>query len=207
VHFGETKPTAKNGLGPSQEPTCGCRKRARRSAPCFRPVLYRELCNCSACRGYGNRIPTDHSCAPVLHRSGRDVGVRKQLRVEKRASILLNNRNLQETVQRERVNCQRPGHRAANSVCSLSPFGERVVRGLQNYRETLTPHPHLSQPKSDLSNFGRLKCRTRVNPSSVGEGADRVRRNRRHCRARPGNPLSSQDVFSKNDGPAGQARG
>src|SRR5262249_5420400 len=31
---------------------------------------------------------------------------------------------------------------AAGSICSLSPFGERVgVRGLQNYRETLTPHP------------------------------------------------------------------
>jgi hypothetical protein len=126
VHFGETKPTAKYGLGPSQEPTCGCRKRARRSAPCFRPVLYRELCNCSACRGYGNRIPTDHSCAPVLHRSGRRGGrVRKQLRVEKRASIFLINRNLQETAQWERVNCERSGHRAANSVCSLS-LGERV---------------------------------------------------------------------------------
>jgi hypothetical protein len=31
---------------------------------------------------------------------------------------------------------------ATISVRSLSPFGERVgVRGLQNYRETLTPHP------------------------------------------------------------------
>jgi two-component sensor histidine kinase len=31
---------------------------------------------------------------------------------------------------------------ATISVCSLSPFGERVgVRGIQNYRETLTPHP------------------------------------------------------------------
>src|SRR5262252_938746 len=48
-------------------------------------------------------------------------------------------------------------------------------------------HPHhltanavrsLSQPKSDLSDFGRFKCRTRVNPSSVGEGADRACRNR-----------------------------
>src|SRR6516225_2838109 len=27
----------------------------------------------------------------------------------------------------------------------------------------------LPQPKSDLSDFGQLKCRTRVNPSSVGE--------------------------------------
>jgi hypothetical protein len=31
---------------------------------------------------------------------------------------------------------------AANSVRSLSPFGERVgVRGLQNHRETIAPHP------------------------------------------------------------------
>jgi hypothetical protein len=194
-------------LGPSQEPTCGCRKRARRSAPCFRPVLYRELCNCSACRGYGNRIPTDHSCAPVLHRSGRDVGVRKQLRVEKRASILLNNRNLQETVQRERVNCQRPGHRAANSVCSLSPFGERVVRGLQNYRETLTPHPHLSQPKSDLSNFGRLKVPNSGKPEFGGRGC---RPSSPQPSSLPGSSRQSivfAKRFSKNDGPAGQARG
>src|SRR5262249_55069150 len=34
----------------------------------------------------------------------------------------------------------------------------------------------LSQPKSDISDFGRFKCRTRVNPSSVEEGAARVRR-------------------------------
>jgi hypothetical protein len=51
VHFGETKPTAECVLGRSEAPTCGCRKRALKSAPCFRPVLYRELCNCSACRG------------------------------------------------------------------------------------------------------------------------------------------------------------
>ena len=35
---------------PSEGLTRGCRKRARRSAPCFRPVLYRELYNCSAWR-------------------------------------------------------------------------------------------------------------------------------------------------------------
>jgi hypothetical protein len=40
-------------------------------------------------------------------------------------------------------------------VCSLSPFGERVgVRGIQNYREALTPHP---------------------TPLPMGEGADRAR--------------------------------
>ena len=35
----------------SKEPTCGCRKVAPRTAPCFRPVLYRELRNSSVC-GY-----------------------------------------------------------------------------------------------------------------------------------------------------------
>jgi hypothetical protein len=30
---------------PSEKPTCGCRKRPPTSAPCFRPVIYRELCN------------------------------------------------------------------------------------------------------------------------------------------------------------------
>jgi hypothetical protein len=59
-------------------------------------------------------------------------------------------------LQRERVNRQWAAHSAAHSVRSLSPFGERVgVRGLQNYRETLTPHP---------------------TPLPAGEGADRVRR-------------------------------
>jgi hypothetical protein len=105
----------------------------------------------------------DHSCAPVLHRSGRRGGrVRKQLRVEKRASIFLINRNLQETAQRERVNCQRPGHRAANSVCSLSPQG----RGCR---------PSSPQPSSL--------------PGSTRQSIVFAKR------------------FSKNDGPAGQARG
>jgi hypothetical protein len=35
---------------PSKGLTRGCRKWARREAPCFRPVLYRELCNYSAWR-------------------------------------------------------------------------------------------------------------------------------------------------------------
>src|SRR5690349_21456412 len=30
------------------EQTCGCRKRGLRRGPCFRPVIYRELCNSSA---------------------------------------------------------------------------------------------------------------------------------------------------------------
>src|SRR5215467_2872966 len=43
---------------------------------------------------------------------------------------------------------------ATVSVRSLSPFGERVgVRGIQDYRETLTPHP---------------------TPLPMGEGADRA---------------------------------
>ena len=43
---------------------------------------------------------------------------------------------------------------ATISVRSLSPFGERVgVRGSQNYREALTPHP---------------------TPLPMGEGADRA---------------------------------
>src|SRR5215470_13647882 len=33
---------------------------------------------------------------------------------------------------------------ATVSVRSLSPLGERVGGGLQNYRETLTPHPPLT---------------------------------------------------------------
>jgi len=150
------------------------------------------------------QIISARPCASVGTRCGR---VRKQLRVEKRASILLINRNLQETAQRERVNCQRPGHRAANSVCSLSPFGERVVRGLQNYRETLTPHPHLSQPKSDLSNFGRLKVPNSGKPEFGGRGC---RPSSPQPSSLPGSSRQSivfAKRFSKNDGPAGQARG
>jgi hypothetical protein len=72
------------------------------------------------------------------------------------------------------------------------------VRGVRIYRETLTPHPTPSPSRSRIyPTSADLKCRTRVNPSSVGEGADRVRRNRRHCRARPGNPSSSQNVFRR----------
>jgi hypothetical protein len=105
------------------------------------------------------QIISARPCASVGTRCGR---VRKQLRVEKRASILLINRNLQETAQRERVNCQRPGHRAANSVCSLSPQG----RGCR---------PSSPQPSSL--------------PGSTRQSIVFAKR------------------FSKNDGPAGQARG
>jgi hypothetical protein len=126
------------------------------------------------------QIISARPCASVGTRCGR---VRKQLRVEKRASILLNNRNLQETAQRERVNCQRPGHRAANSVCSLSP------------------------PKSDLSNFGRLKVPNSGKPEFGGGGG---RPSSPQPSSLPGSTRQSivfAKRFSKNDGPAGQARG
>ena len=45
-----------------EEPTCGCRKRCVTRAPCFRPVLYRELCNRSAWLGYATRNPEDDGC-------------------------------------------------------------------------------------------------------------------------------------------------
>src|SRR5439155_17100137 len=64
---------------------------------------------------------------------------------------------------------------ATISVRSLSPFGERVgVRGLQTYREILTPHPTPLPVEVGFIRLRPLKYRTRVNPSSVGEGADRV---------------------------------
>jgi nitrate/nitrite transport system ATP-binding protein len=58
---------------------------------------------------------------------------------------------------RRRVPVVRPGAPSAtSSVSSLAPVGERDgVRGLQNQRETITPHP---------------------TPLPMGEGADRVRR-------------------------------
>src|SRR5215472_15089951 len=43
--FGE--PNGVRVLGPNEEPTYECRERAPRRAPCFRPVLYRELRNSS----------------------------------------------------------------------------------------------------------------------------------------------------------------
>ena len=58
---------------------------------------------------------------------------------------------------RRRVPVVRPGATSTtSSVSSLSPVGERDgVRGLQNQRETITPHP---------------------TPLPMGEGADRIRR-------------------------------
>jgi len=55
-------------------PTCGCKKMARRRGPCFRPVIYRELCNCSAWRGYGNRNQRRTISAVPALRPLRGVG-------------------------------------------------------------------------------------------------------------------------------------
>jgi hypothetical protein len=57
----------------SEAPTGGCRKRARSRAPCFRPVLYRELCNCSAWRGYANRKAADDSCGSGLRPADNEL--------------------------------------------------------------------------------------------------------------------------------------
>jgi hypothetical protein len=57
-------------------PTCGCKKMARRRGPCFRPVIYRELCNCSAWRGYANRNPgRTISAVPALPRCAGSAGM------------------------------------------------------------------------------------------------------------------------------------
>src|SRR5262245_13694652 len=67
---------------------------------------------------------------------------------------------------------------ATISVRSLSPFGERVgVRGLENYRETLTPHPTplpaevgfirlrpLQMPNSGKPEFGGRGSRSNLPP-------------------------------------------
>jgi hypothetical protein len=62
---------------------------------------------------------------------------------------------------------------AANSLRSLSPFGERAgVRGTSSLNEDRTPlTPTLSQSKSDISDFDHFICRSRVNPTSAGRGS------------------------------------
>jgi hypothetical protein len=110
--------------------------------------------------------------------------VRKQLRVEKRASIFLINRNLQETAQWERVNCQRPGHRAANSVCSLSRRGEGWGEGGPDLSRDFNPSPP--------SLWERVP--TEFAATVVIAGLDSA-------------SIVFAKCFSKNDGPAGQARG
>jgi hypothetical protein len=63
AHFGETKPTPGWVLGPSEEPTCGCRKRAPTRVPCFRPVLYREPHNSNVYTGIART-----NCQPARRR-------------------------------------------------------------------------------------------------------------------------------------------
>src|SRR5919205_2521305 len=57
--------------------------------------------------------------------------------------------------------------------CAPSPpFGERVgVRGIQNYRRPKPLTPPLSHPKSDLSDFGRLKVPNSGKPEFGGRGS------------------------------------
>jgi hypothetical protein len=51
MRAGEGDAVADGFVVPSEEPTCGCRKRCVTRAPCFRPVIYRELCNRGAWLG------------------------------------------------------------------------------------------------------------------------------------------------------------
>src|SRR5262245_14093773 len=65
----------------SEGPTCGCKKKARRKAPCFRPVLYRELCNYSAWADMRIEISgNDFPAVSPAHRSHMSLS---QGRVEK----------------------------------------------------------------------------------------------------------------------------
>jgi hypothetical protein len=182
VYFGQTKRTANTCLVRAKNQPVGV-ENGREGVLPVSGLFFTGSCATPARAAdteiESRQIISARPCASVGTRCGR---VRKQLRVEKRASIFLINRNLQETVQRERVNCQRPGHRAANSVCSLS------------------------QPKSDLSNFGRLK----VPNSGKPEFGGRVPTEFAATVSLPGSTRQSivfAKRFSKNDGSAGQARG
>jgi hypothetical protein len=53
-------------LGPSEGPTCGCTKRLPGWLPCFRPVIYRDLCNSNVSSRRGpNLLPK--MCHPICH--------------------------------------------------------------------------------------------------------------------------------------------
>src|SRR5258706_91362 len=56
------------------------------------------------------------------------------------------------------------------------PAGERVgVRGFEAHLETLTPHPNPLPTELGLARVRHLmRGRSRINPTSAGEGADRV---------------------------------
>jgi hypothetical protein len=114
-------------------PTCGCKKMARRRGPCFRPVIYRELCNCSAWRGYANRNPVRTISAvpalPPLRGVGRDERAGGNLRVSKWESISHFYRNLQAAVRR---------------TCGASPAGRSASK--TRVDELTTPRVHPSSP-------------------------------------------------------------
>src|SRR5262252_5985717 len=59
----------------------------------------------------------------------------------------------------------------------LPLWGEGWGEGVTELSREVKPSPHPSPSRSRIyPTSADLKCRTRVNPSSVGEGADRVRR-------------------------------
>jgi peptide/nickel transport system ATP-binding protein len=65
---------------------------------------------------------------------------------------------------------------ASRALGSLSPLGERVgVRGLQDYRESVTPHPTPLPRKSGLPDLHEIEDATRASPGRAGEGVDRAR--------------------------------
>src|SRR5262249_10056247 len=62
--------------------------------------------------------------------------------------------------------------RAANSVLSLSPFGERVgVRGSETHRETLTPHPTPLPMGEEQTEFAVSRSLDQRHPGEVVSAA------------------------------------
>src|SRR5215218_462325 len=62
------------------------------------------------------------------------------------------------------------------SVLPLPVWGEGWGEGVTERSLDLNPSPHPSPSRSRIyPTSADLMCRTRVNPSSVGEGADRAR--------------------------------
>ena len=61
----------------------------------------------------------------------------------------------------------------ASKAAVLMSFREQMLRQLASERDERAPNAVRSlspKPKSDISDFGHLGCRTRVNPSSGGRG-------------------------------------
>jgi hypothetical protein len=123
------------GTREREGPTCGCKKMARRRGPCFRPVIYRELCNCSAWRGYANRNPVRTISAvpalPPLRGVGRDERAGGNLRVSKWESISHFYRNLQAAVRRT---C---GASPAGRIASKTRVDALTTRGSIPLRQIL----------------------------------------------------------------------